>query len=144
MRKNKYNVAPKIARTSRDGIVFDSKGEMERWEKLKLWVLGGEIRKLRRQVPYKIMINGQDAGTYTADFVYEQKFAVPVSPPPMPGWIPPDNMSMEAIERIVNPPITMEWREVIEDFKGKMTTDAKFRIKVFEITSGKKVKIIKA
>jgi len=47
--------APKEARTSRDGILFASKGELQYWEKLKLWQLAGDIRNLRRQVSFPLV-----------------------------------------------------------------------------------------
>ena len=91
MRKNKYGVAPKEQRTSRDGIVFASKAEMIRWEKLLLWQIAGEIRNLRRQVKYPLTINGVRVGDYLSDFNYEKK--------------KPDGT----------------WIEIVEDIKGKDT-----------------------
>lgn len=91
MRKNKYGVAPKEARTSRDGIVFASKAELLRWEKLRLWQLAGDIRNLRRQVKYPLTIDGVHVGDYFSDFNYEKKKLDG-------GWI-----------------------EVVEDIKGKDT-----------------------
>lgn len=123
MRKNKYGVAPKEQRTSRDGIVFHSKGEMQRYEQLLLWVVAKEIRNLRRQVKFPLIINGVQVGFYTADFVYEVKRTQVV-------W------GSNQTEEI--------WREVVEDFKGMSTTDAKLRIKLFEACTGKTVTISKA
>ena len=125
MRKNKYGVAPKEARTSRDGIVFASKAELLRWEKLRLWQLAGEIRNLRRQVKYDLVINGQSVGHYTPDFVYERK-------PFAPG-------SVAYVDQ-TTPDL---WTEVIEDVKGAMTKDAALRIKVFEVIHNKKVHIVR-
>jgi len=125
MRRNKYGVAPKAQRTSREGIVFDSKAEMQRWEKLRLWQLAGEIRNLRRQVKYDLLINGQSVGTYTPDFVYEKKAFSPGSICTI------NNMTNDL------------WTEVIEDVKGKMTTDAALRIKIFEVIHNKDVHIVR-
>lgn len=121
MRRNKYGVAPKEERTSRDGILFDSKGELKRWENLRLWQLKGDIRNLRRQVEYPLVINGETVGTYTPDFVYEKKVVLS------------DNDVLGGLRFI----------KVVEDFKGKMTRDAALRIKVFEAIYGEKVLITK-
>lgn len=69
-RYGKYGVAPKVERTSREGIVFDSKGELSRWEELRLLERAGEVSELRRQVKYPLVVNGVDLGSYVADFVY--------------------------------------------------------------------------
>lgn len=64
---------------SADGLKFDSKKEMLRWEQLKLLERGGVIYNLRRQVRYQFPL--PDGGllrypasnrpvTYVADFVY--------------------------------------------------------------------------
>lgn len=81
---NKYG-ARKVVR---DGMVFDSKAEAERWEELKLLQRAGEIAGLDRQVKYEIIpehrepdsIGPKDgvkrgkviepARYYVADFVY--------------------------------------------------------------------------
>jgi len=70
--------APKEARTSRDGILFASKGELQYWEKLKLWQLAGDIRNLRRQVSFplvcgeiKVLTDTGQIAKYTADLDYK-------------------------------------------------------------------------
>lgn len=60
-----------VKTTGADGIVHDAKGECERWEELKLLAHAGEIRSLRRQVPFAMVVNGILVCTYFADFVYE-------------------------------------------------------------------------
>ena len=75
--------ASKTARTTDDGIVFDSAGERSRWHQLQLMERSGAIRELRRQVkfdlvlpdgrPIKIKSRGFPNGrrcAYHADFVY--------------------------------------------------------------------------
>lgn len=57
--------------TSADGIEHDAKGECERWEELRLLEHAGAIRRLRRQVPYALVVEGILVATYIADFVYE-------------------------------------------------------------------------
>lgn len=53
------------------GVVHDGKGECERWQELQLMERAGAIRKLRRQVVYAFVDNGQLITTFKADFVYE-------------------------------------------------------------------------
>lgn len=74
--------APASERTSADGIVFDSKAELRRWEELRLLQVAGEIRDLRRQCEFPLAFNGRAvlmrspkypkgrACSYTADFAY--------------------------------------------------------------------------
>lgn len=63
--------------TTVDGIRFDSAREAQRWLNLRLLERAGDIRDLKRQVPYELM--GQNAPIktptgltmqYRADFVY--------------------------------------------------------------------------
>lgn len=64
-------------KTERDGILFDSKKEAQRWSELKLWEKVGGIKNLQRQVKYTL-IKGQRwtdgkkhrDTIYIADFVY--------------------------------------------------------------------------
>lgn len=114
MRRNKYGVAPKEERTSRDGILFDSKGELKRWENLRLWQLKGDIRNLRRQVEYPLVINGETVGKYVADFVYEKK---------------------TQLENV--------WSENIEDYKGHDTAISILKRKMVKAIYGIEVRIIR-
>ena len=74
-RINKYKVSPKSERTM-DGIVFDSKLEMNRWAYLKIMEKAGKISNLRRQVVYVLQEEFRHQGinhraiTYKADIVY--------------------------------------------------------------------------
>lgn len=116
--------APKIARTSPDGIVFDSKGEMQRWAELRQFQLGGLVRNLRRQVEYPLVLpDGEPVKTptgrtavYTADFVYERVACVGAT----------------NVER---------WHEVVEDYKGFVDPVSALRIAVFEAVYRKKVTV---
>lgn len=65
----RYPRAPKEERTL-DGIVFDSKTEMQRWATLKQWERAGQIRDLTRQRSYPVEIKGQHFCTFTPDFEY--------------------------------------------------------------------------
>lgn len=121
MRRNKYHVAPRAERTATDGTVFDSKAEMKRYNDLRIWQMTREIRDLRRQVEYPLVINGIKVGVFTADFVYEKQ------------------TSASACDGFAQ----LQYEEIIEDVKGVMTTDASLRIKIFEALYGKKVHIVK-
>ncbi len=103
-RYGKYGVASKAERTSREGIVFDSKGELARWEELRLLERAGEISGLRRQIKYPLVVNGVDLGSYVADFVY-----VRMAPFQWPKGllVPSDAHSLPTV--------------VVEDFKGVRT-----------------------
>jgi hypothetical protein len=75
---NKYNVAPKADRTNADGVVFDSKREMNRWGELQLLQKQGHISDLRRQVQYQLHARGgKVVSTYLADFVYVDQQVMP-------------------------------------------------------------------
>lgn len=56
-----------------DGIAFDSKKESRRWFELQALQRQAQVRKLRRQVPIEIKINGKLVAQYVADAVYEEK-----------------------------------------------------------------------
>jgi hypothetical protein len=57
-------------KTTVDGQVFDSKREAQRWQDLQLMQKAGEIYDLKRQVRYKLDVNGVHICDYIADFVY--------------------------------------------------------------------------
>lgn len=126
-----FKRAPKAHRTDRDGTVFDSKGELSRWRNLQLWQLAGEIRALRRQVAFPLILpNGTPILTptgktclYTADFVYERVV-----------YRPSEEQGARIVSHI----------EVIEDFKGYTSSESKLRIAVFEAIYGKKVSIVRS
>lgn len=60
----------KNRKTVVDGITFDSAKEARQWRLLKQIESLGEITKLRRQVAYKLEVNGVFVCAYRADFVY--------------------------------------------------------------------------
>jgi len=68
-KRPRYRVAKREDRTI-DGIVFDSKSEMSRYNYLKLCQRDGLIYNLELQPEYKIEINGEHYCTYHADFKY--------------------------------------------------------------------------
>ena len=59
-----------------DGQAFDSIREAQRWQELRLLERGGDIRNLRRQVPFELLPQCKVCGktlrkkSYIADFVY--------------------------------------------------------------------------
>lgn len=62
--KNHRVIAP-------NGETFDSKREFYRWQELVLLEQGKAIWDLKRQVRYKIELNGQKICDYVADFTYQ-------------------------------------------------------------------------
>jgi Protein of unknown function (DUF1064) len=66
MRHSKYRNVPTVV----GGIRVASKREARRWGELRLLERAGRISGLRRQVPFRLEINGQLVTTYVADFVY--------------------------------------------------------------------------
>ena len=58
--------------TTVDGIKFSSKKEAKRWTDLKFLESKGLIRKLERQVTFKIEVGGKLICRYIADFTYEE------------------------------------------------------------------------
>ena len=65
---NKYNVAPKEARTA-DNVVFHSRHEMEVYLGFAQLLRAGTILKLELQVPYELRtFNDVIVGKYLADF----------------------------------------------------------------------------
>lgn len=63
-------------RVESDGIKFDSKKELSRWNQLKMLEAAGHISELKRQVPFEIVpaviLDGkkQRPVNYIADFTY--------------------------------------------------------------------------
>ena len=66
--KSKYRNKP----TMRGNIKFASKAEAQRYDQLCLLEKNGELRKLRLQVPFRLVVNGSLICRYVADFVYEE------------------------------------------------------------------------
>lgn len=53
-----------------DGIRFDSKRESEVYSDLKILERDGEISGFKRQHEFKLIVNGDFVGKYTADFAF--------------------------------------------------------------------------
>lgn len=60
-------------KTNRDGITFDSRLELRRYDELCLLIRAGEIRHLRVHVLFPLLVNGIKVCAYEADFVYTDK-----------------------------------------------------------------------
>lgn len=60
----------KSQRVDEDGLTFDSKKEARRYKELRLLLKAGKIGFLARQVEFPLMIEGQKATSYIADFTY--------------------------------------------------------------------------
>lgn len=76
---SKYHVAPAAERTT-NGIRFDSKAEMRRWQELKLLALAGEISDLALQPSFQLVAPFTDSQgrrhrgvRYVADFTYQER-----------------------------------------------------------------------
>ncbi len=66
VRRSKYN----NVKTVIDGYTFDSKKEAAYYVQLKLRQQAGEIRDLKRQVQFDLVVRGHHVCAYRADFVY--------------------------------------------------------------------------
>lgn len=73
--RRKYANVP----TSIGDLDFDSRAEAKRWAELELMQKAGQIRNLRRQVPYELIPSQkrpsggtERACTYVADFCYDE------------------------------------------------------------------------
>jgi hypothetical protein len=64
----KYRNKPTVSA----GIKFDSKKEAQRHQQLLLLERNGELRNLRLQVSYNLVVEGKLIAKYRADFVYEE------------------------------------------------------------------------
>jgi Protein of unknown function (DUF1064) len=119
-RRNKYHVGSKGARTDTDGTVFHSVGELRRWKELQLMQRAGEIHSLRRQVSFPLFCGAFPvlirSGRYKngKQAMYTADFAYR---------------------------ITATGAEILEDFKGITTTEAKLRIAIFEASYQRQVVI---
>lgn len=68
-------------KTTVAGATFDSRREAARWQELQLLERAGQIRDLRRQVPFELVPGVKFAGAararpalrYFADFVYTER-----------------------------------------------------------------------
>lgn len=89
-KRQKFNARKTVV----DGKVFASAGEARRWQELELLERAGKIRNLQRQVKYDIVWNGVHICSYTADAVYQERWA---------------NSEPHEVS---------DWVLIVEDFKG--------------------------
>lgn len=59
-------------KTEVDGVVFDSKAEARCWYELKVRERAGEISDLKRQVTYKLEVNGHLVCKIVPDFEWQE------------------------------------------------------------------------
>lgn len=97
-----------------DGERFDSKAEARRFVELKLLEKAGQVRSIRRQVVYPLIVGATSVSKYVADFVYEEAF---------------DIVPRHSCE-------PYDWREVIEDVKSEPTRKTRlYRLKAKWMTA---------
>jgi hypothetical protein len=99
---NKYRVSPAELRTI-NGIRFDSKAEMRRWQELNLLEAAGQIKELERQPVYVL------ADAFTDN----------------------EGKKQRAIKYIGDFRYTEGGRVVVEDVKGFWTQTARLKVKLF-------------
>lgn len=68
-RKNKFGAK----RVTVAGEAFDSQAEAKRYDVLRLMERAGEIGAIKRQVRYRLEVNGVHVCDYVADFVYRAR-----------------------------------------------------------------------
>ena len=99
---------------SSDGRVFASKKERDRYNQLLLlekahWP--DNIRNLRCQVPFRLIVNGHFVCKYLADFTYEEA---------NPTYPPGGDM----------------WKSIVEDAKGARTREYLIKRKLMKAVHG--------
>lgn len=99
--------------------IFDSKLEYNRFLMLEAGVKVGAIRNLKRQVGFKIEVEGGSICEYVADFTYETCL-------PSPGLHPVDWRSARQYN----------WYQVIEDAKGHRTRIYRLKKKLMKAVLG--------
>lgn len=92
-------------KTTIDGETFDSKREALRHLVLKQMQRDGEIKDLKRQVTFKLVVNGHKIGSVRPDWTYAEDQGFALRP-------------------------AFRWRKVAEDAKGYQTSDHKTRWKL--------------
>lgn len=114
--KNKFRAQPVV---DPDHGRFDSKREHQRFHLLRLREKAGEIRNLKRQVPYAFVINGVQVGKIVMDFTYEEK----------------------SIQRHSKDCFSSFWDHIDEDCKGFQTPLSKLQHKLFAAIFGREIRI---
>lgn len=96
---------------------FDSKREHQRFHLLRLREKAGEIKDLKRQVPYTFNVNGKVVGKIVMDFTYRERR-------PLGTKLVPER-----------------WDHVDEDCKGYQTPLSKLQHKLFAAIFGREIRI---
>ena len=95
---------------------FHSKREHRRFFVLRLREKAGEIRNLKRQVPYALNVNGQLIGKIVMDFTY-------------------DELTDIGINQL------SQWQFIDEDCKGYQTDLSKWQHKLFKAVFGREIRL---
>ena len=99
--------------------LFHSKREHQRFHVLRLRERAGEIRSLKRQVPYLLEVNGKLVGKLIMDFTYDELVTE------LPSGVP----------------CNAQWQFVDEDCKGYQTDLSKWQHKLFEAIFGRSIRL---
>lgn len=123
-----------------DGEVFDSKGEMQRWLELLEMQGRGEIRDLKRQVKFPLLVGDELLGSYVADFTYQEKVALH------------NERQLDLLHAQADVATGETWSKVVEDWKGMPTPlyrwkakhmRAQYRVTIRETGTKKKTPYMK-
>ena len=112
-------------RTIVDGITFDSKFEARCYSLLRLLERAGEIRALKLQPRFDIVVNGVKVCTYVADFEFEEQVG-------HGHW---NHRCTPDAAPIYQPPIP-QWERVVADAKGVRTKDYRIKAKLMKALYG--------
>lgn len=125
MKKSKYGNKKVTAM----GRKFDSIGERDRYFYLSEAQRRGEIKNLRCQVKFPMVVNDLHVCDYFADFVYEKHTS-------------PRLVINKSEARLCNLDL-VDFVEIIEDFKGVQTDVFKLKRKLMRACHGQEIKIVK-
>lgn len=93
--KRKYRNQPVVI----DGVRFASKAEAKRDAELQLLVRAGQIRDLKRQPRYDLIVKGTKVCTYVGDWFYIEKGE--------PGY--PSTAVVEDRKGVLTPAFKIKW-----------------------------------
>lgn len=118
-----------------DGFRFDSVHEGRAYSTLKLREKAGEIRDLKLQPVYPLIVQGVKVCDYVGDFEYQEKapdrsnWTVKPARDPFEVWEAPSCTGPEP-----------RWITVTEDAKGVRTKDYRIKAKLFAILYGRTIR----
>jgi hypothetical protein len=114
LKKSKYG----NTKVTYNGMIFDSKGERDRYFYLQEAERQGKIQSLKHQVSYDLVVNGEKICRYIADFEYYKNRVVVTS----------HSVGLECI---------------VEDFKGFKTPEYKLKEKLMKAIHGITIRVVK-